>query len=66
MKRGDELPQTKLTEDDVRLLRQCGDEYQRLKRQADELSPTALAKKFGITRYQVLRVQNYYDWKHIR
>lgn len=35
MKRGDELPQTKLTEDDVRLLRQCGDEYQRLKRQAD-------------------------------
>ena len=65
IKLGEELPQSKLTAEDVRILRDAHAEYKRLKKQADELSPSALAKKFGVTRYQVLRVVNYDDWKHV-
>ena len=37
----------------------------RVAAQADELSPSALAKKFEISRNQVYRIVNYSDWKHV-
>ena len=63
--RGEELPQTRLTEADVVLIRQAYQEHLRIQAQADELSPSALAKKFEISRNQVYRIVNYSDWKHV-
>lgn len=63
--RGEELPQTKLTAEDVVLIRKAHQEHLRLQAQADELSPGTLAKKFGISRNQVYRIVNYSDWKHV-
>ena len=63
--RGEELPQTRLTADDISLIRRAHAEHLRLKAQADELSPPALAKKFEVSRNQIYRIVNYTDWKHV-
>lgn len=57
--------QTKLTADDVRIIRDCYDEYKRLKRQVDELSPTSLARKFGVSKATLQKVCERVTWKYL-
>lgn len=45
----------KLTDEDVKLIRECRAEYERLMREAQELSADSLAKKFGVTRSTIHR-----------
>ena len=48
---------TKLSDDDVRLIRDCLAERQRLRAEADLLSNGQLAKKFGVSSSIIERIQ---------
>lgn len=56
----------KLTEEDVRLLRACKAEKERLLKQVEEYSDRALAKKFGVNHRTISRVCNYSTYKSVR
>jgi len=61
--RGMELPQTKLTPDDIRLIRELVAERERLKREAAKLTNAAIAVKFEVHQRTIDRVttrQNHY------
>jgi predicted DNA-binding transcriptional regulator YafY len=65
IKRGSELPQTKLTDDDVKLIRQCVLERERLREEAKKLSNEALAEKFEVHTRTIDRVTQYRGWIHV-
>lgn len=53
-------PGSKLTPEDVNLIRQAAAERERLKREADKLSNQALAGKFGVSPTTISCVINYW------
>lgn len=65
VKRGSELPQSKLTDDDVRLILAVVDEREALKRQLSELTNAKLAEKFEVHRRTIDRVTAYEGWTHV-
>lgn len=65
MKNGTDLPWSKLTESDVKLILSCVDERKRLRAQASELSSKSLAKKFGVHQRTIEKVVNGETWGHI-
>lgn len=66
VKRGSALPHAKLTEDDVRLIRQLH-EYKRreIERLNRELSAKGLAEKFGVHYRTVEKVLMGETWYHV-
>jgi len=56
MKRGIDLPQTKLTPDDVILIRALA---------KDGMKFRTIGEKFDIHHTTAWRIANYCDWKHI-
>jgi len=64
-KRGSDLPHSKLTEDDVRMIRSLH-EYK--KRQVEMLNETlgikALAEKYGVHERTIEKVLSYDGWRH--
>jgi hypothetical protein len=56
MKRGNELPQSKLTPDDVVLIRALS---------ADGMSFREIGRKFEIHHTTAWRIANYLDWKQV-
>lgn len=56
MKRGNELPQTKLTPHDVVLIRALAESGMKYR---------DIGEKFEIHHTTAWRVANYYDWKHV-
>jgi len=65
VKRGSELPQAKLTEDDVRLIRQAVEERERLRAEASRLTNKSLAEFFNVHRRTIDRVTEGYNWTQI-
>jgi hypothetical protein len=65
IKRGQQLPQSKLTDEDVRLLRKCVAERERLRKQANELSNKKLAEKFDVHVRTVEKALQGYSWIHV-
>lgn len=65
IKRGEQLPHAKLTEEDVRLLRKCVVERERLRKQANELSNQRLAEKFDVHVRTIEKVLQGYSWFHV-
>lgn len=63
--RGSDLPQAKLNDDDVRLIRAAVRERDRLKREASELSNYALARKFGVHTRTVEKITQGESWAHV-
>lgn len=57
MKRGEELPQTKLTAYDVVLIRQL---------RAHGVKYRDIGKKFDVHYTTVWRICHYADWKHVK
>ena len=55
-----------LTPEDIRLLRECGEEYQRLRREAHELSARVLAEKFGVSAGTIWGIWSRAVWHHVR
>ena len=65
-KRGEDLPQSKLTEDDVRLIRQAHAEaLAEIKRLQQHVSARALAEKFGVHVRTIEKVLSYQSWRHV-
>lgn len=64
--RGTDHPLSKLTDDDVRLIRECVAERERLREEARRLSNEALAEKFGVHHRTIERITQYRGWIHIR
>lgn len=66
-RRGNDLPQTKLTAEDVKMIRELHafkqDEIKRLNK---TLSIEGLAEKFDVSPGTVDKILRYQTWKHIR
>lgn len=58
------MPWSKLTEDDVRLIRAAVGERERLRQEARELSNASLAEKFGVHTRTIEKVIQGYSWGH--
>jgi len=65
IKRGEQLPQSKLTDDDVRLLRKCAAERERLRKEANELSNKRLAEKFEVHIHTIEKILQRSTWIHV-
>jgi len=63
--RGTALPHTKLTEDDVDLIRRCVAERERMRREANKLSNQQLAEKFGVHQRTIDRITQNRGWIHV-
>lgn len=67
VKRGEELPWAKLTEDDVRLIRRIHSEgAEQIKRIQSSCTAKALAEKFGVHMGTVEKLLRYETWRHVR
>ena len=56
----------KLTDQDVRLIREAAIERRRLRQEAARLSNAALAEKFGVKLGTILSVLSFNSWRHVR
>jgi hypothetical protein len=65
VKRGEELPQSKLDDADINLIRAAVKERKRLRSEASELSNTSLARKFGVHRRTIEKVTQGFSWVHV-
>jgi len=63
--RGEALPQSKLTDDDVRLIRALVEERRQLTQQARSLSNARIAEKFGVHERSVEKIINGEQWGHV-
>lgn len=63
--RGESLPQSKLTDDDVRLILASVEERERLKEEARQLSNKSLADKFGVHYRTIERLVQGHTWSHV-
>lgn len=63
--RGSQLPQAKLDEAAVALIRQLIAERDELKRQASELTNAKLAEKFGVHVRSIDRISAGESWGHV-
>jgi len=64
--RGESLPQSKLTEEKVLLIRSAALQRKNLQKYiSDNLSAKALAKQFNITESTVEKVTQRYSWIHL-
>jgi hypothetical protein len=65
VKRGSQLPQAKLTEHDVCLIRKLIDEREAEKRRLAELTNAKLAEKFGVHVRTIDRISMGETWGHL-
>jgi DNA invertase Pin-like site-specific DNA recombinase len=66
-KRGSELPQAKLTEEDIHLIREIHAQGKKeIERIRSTMSAQALAEKFEVSRHTIHRVLRYDDWRHVK
>lgn len=65
-KRGNDLPQSKLNEKLVKIIREEHAKKERLKRQLDaEHSAKSIAKRYGVAVTTVNKVLSYQTWRHV-
>lgn len=65
VKRGQDLPQSRLTEDDVRTIRELIDQRSELLLQARELSNRKIAERFGVHFRTIERIATGETWGHV-
>lgn len=65
VKRGEQLKHSKLTDDDVRMIRDLIEHREELKRQASELTAAKIAEKFGVHVRTIDRVSGGESWGHV-
>lgn len=56
----------KLTEDDVRLIRDCVKERERLRREIAALTNKSLSKKFEVTKQTIEKIAQGRSWRHLQ
>ena len=65
VKRGEQLPHAKLTNDDVRNIRALIDHREELKRQASLLSNKRLAEKYDVHQRTIEKLSSGFSWSHV-
>jgi hypothetical protein len=65
VKKGQDLPHAKLTDDDVRWIRRMVERRERLREEANKLSNANLAKQLGLHKNTVGRVTAGENWGHV-
>jgi hypothetical protein len=63
--RGEDLPQSKLTEADVRAIRAKLERRNQLLEEAKTLTNDAIAREFGVCRSSINKIAMGYTWSHI-
>jgi hypothetical protein len=63
--RGSQLPQSKLTEEDAKLILKCVEEREKLRHEAAQLSNSMLAKKFEVHVRTIERITQRRGWIHV-
>ena len=63
--RGEQLPWARLTDEDVRLIRQLDEERKRHAEAAKELSRAKVAEKFGVHQRTIENVLRRTTWSHV-
>ena len=63
--RGTDHHNAKLTDDDIRLIRECVAERERLREEARQLSNESLAQKFDVSLRTIDRVTQCRGWIHV-
>lgn len=63
--RGSQLPHAKLTESDVRIIRQLIEHRQSLRDQANQITNQKLAEKFGVHHRTIDRISSGESWGHV-
>lgn len=64
-KRGEQLPQSRLADEDVILIRQLVEERNKLKAQIAELTSAKIAEKFDVHSRTIDRIIAGHGWTHI-
>jgi len=65
-RRGTDLPQSKLTDDDVRKIRELHKyKIDEIKRLNDSLSMSAIADKFDVHVRTIEKIVSFQTWKHV-
>ena len=65
VKRGSQLTQSKLDEDDIRIIRSAVEHREQLKAEAKALSNSSLADKFGVHVRTIDRITSGFGWTHV-
>jgi len=65
VKRGEALPQSKLSEDDVRRIRKAVERRELLRKEASALTNKRLAEQLGVHQRTVEKVIQGYSWCHV-
>ena len=66
VKRGMDLPQSKLTDDDVLMIRELVNIRDDLKLQASQLTNKCIAEKFGVHHRTIDRITAGGAWSHVQ
>ena len=65
--RGEALPQSKLTDEQVRKIRQeHADKQAEIERLNAAYDARALAKKYGVSKATITKVLTYQTWRHVK
>lgn len=64
-RRGEQLSHAKLTDDDVRLIRDFVDEREKLKARLKGMTNASIAEKFGVHTRTIDRVTTGENWGHV-
>lgn len=66
MKHGEELPQSKLTDANIRRIRRRLKKHDGLLTEARKHSPQEIAKEYGVCRRTVERIETGAAWGHVK
>jgi len=65
VKRGQDLPHSKLTNEDVKLIRELVDHRDQLKKELSGLTNKVISEKFDVHRRTIDRITGGHSWTHI-
>ena len=66
-KRGEELPQSKLTDEDIETIRSAQRQLEKMREYIkNTLSNEALANQFGVHHRTIEKILSYETWRHVR
>lgn len=67
VKRGEDLPWSKLSDDDVEIIRSAAKQRENMRKYIkDNLSNEALARQFGVHIRTIEKIQTYETWRHVK
>ena len=67
VKRGEELPQSKMSDDDIQAIRSAAKQRENMRKYIkDNLSNEALARQFGVHNRTIEKILSFETWRHVK